>query len=408
MLTQAVGFSGALFILFAKNSELLFVGNFVVGYTMGVFVGLQPIYTAEVNQPKIRNFTGALQTLTFFLGFSITYLVGSYTAWRVAAIIQVAWPVFIFILMIFCPESPTWLMMKGRKEEAVCTLTKLRGDKEIATNEIARIEMNIEKQNATNVNNPEYSKMRRQFEIMKRGTFVRPCLVVFVLMAISWQWGGGPVIELYTIDILEKFELPFDPYLASTAIGFTQLVFGLMGVLISAILPRRKFYIGSAICIFVGSLILGVVIHIKRYELVSDAFDTNPGLRWIPVVGFLIYFVGYSTGYVAVCFMLLGELLPSNGKEIGGFMIVQSTNISSIILIKCAPALQTSLGVDGMFFLFSGVAAFAIIFTLLCVPETFGKTLEEMEDHYRKICYKHSVVNLNVQHQNINQSFVLD
>ena len=157
-----------------------------------------------------------------------------------------------------------------------------------------------------------------------------------------------------------------------------------------------------------GSLILGVVIHIKKYELVSDAFVTNSGLRWIPVVAFLIYFVGYSTGYVAVCFMLLGELLPSNGKEIGGFIIVQSTNISSIILIKCAPDLQTSLGVDGMFFLFSGVAAFAIIFTLLCVPETFGKTLEEMEDHYRKICYKHSVVNSNAQQQNINQSFVLD
>ena len=149
-------------------------------------------------------------------------------------------------------------------------------------------------------------------------------------------------------------------------------------------------------------------IHIKKYEAVANSFDTNPGLRWIPVVAFLIYLAGYSTGYVAVCFMLLGELLPSNGKEIGGFMIVQSTNISSIILIKCAPALQTSLGVDGMFFLFSGVAAFAIIFTLLCVPETFGKTLKEMEDHYRKICYKHSVPNSNIEHQNTNPSFVLD
>ena len=83
-------------------------------------------------------------------------------------------------------------------------------------------------------------------------------------------------------------------------------------------------------------------------------------------------------------------------------------NISSIILIKCAPDLQTSLGVDGMFFLFSGVAAFSILFTLVCVPETFGKTLEEMEDHYRKICYKNSGANSNVQQQNINQSFVMD
>ena len=72
MITHAVGFAGALCILLANNLELLYVGNFVAGYTAGVFLGLPPIYTAEVNQPRIRNFTGALQTLPPLSPFSFS------------------------------------------------------------------------------------------------------------------------------------------------------------------------------------------------------------------------------------------------------------------------------------------------------------------------------------------------
>ena len=408
MITQAVGFVGALCIFLANSLELLYIGNFVAGYTAGVFLGLPPIYTAEVNQPRIRNFTGALQTLTFFLGFAITYLVGwRVPNWRVAASIQVVWPVIIFVLMIFCPESPTWLMLKGRKKEAIETLTRLRGDKQIAEQEILRIELNIVKQNAEHNTNSETSTIKKHFQIIKKGTFLRPMSAALILMAVCWQWGGGPVIEIYTVDILDKFDLPVDPYLASTAIGFIQLLGGSAGIFISSALPRRKYYIGSAICVFVGALTLGVVMHIKKYETVANSFDANPGLRWIPVVAFLIYLAGYSTGYVAVCFMVLGELLPSNGREIGSFMVVQSTNISAIILIKFAIDLQVALGIDGLFFLFAGVSLFSILFMFLFVPETFGKTLEEMEDHYRKICYKtHLVVANTIKEVHANPAFL--
>ena len=138
--------------------------------------------------------------------------------------------------------------------------------------------------------------------------------------------------------------------------------------------------------------------------------DSNSSevLRWIPVMALLVYFAGYSTGYVSVCFMLLGEILPSNGRELGSFIIVQCTNISSIIMVKFVPELQEILGLDKLFWLFSVVEIFSIIFAYFCVPETFGKTLEEIEEHYRKLCYPDHPRRRNQVVENINMSYISD
>ena len=132
---------------------------------------------------------------------------------------------------------------------------------------------------------------------------------------------------------------------------------------------------------------LATIVHLKTNDFLIDTFNNSSALRWIPIIALLVYYGGYSTGYVSIGYMLLGELLPSNAREMGSFIVNQTTNVSSIILIKFAPDLQELLGLDGLFWLFSGVAIFSIIFAYFCIPETFGKTLEEIEEHYRTICY---------------------
>ena len=115
--------------------------------------------------------------------------------------------------------------------------------------------------------------------------------------------------------------------------------------------------------------------------------DATPSLKWLPILAFMIYYGGYSSGYVAVCYMLLGELLPSNGRAIGSFIVIQVNNISFFLITKLTPDLMEILGMDGMFWLFSAIATGSVIFAYFCVPETFGLCLEEIEEHYRTICY---------------------
>ena len=387
MITQIVSFVGALCILFARSPVIFYLGNFLSGYTNAVFIGIAPVYTSEICQPNIRKFTGSFLAVEFYVGFAVAYFVGSLSHWRTAAVVQTVWPCLVFILMMLCPESPTWLLGNGKKNLATTTLINLRGDTNIAMTEVSRIELNFDKQNQVTEAFGRMSFIRRQSEIMRRGTFVRPCLVLTVLMTICWQWTGGNVLILHMIDILEDFEIPIPAGWASAGLGLYQLFGGLLSIFVSSVVSRRKFYICSGICIFLGNFLLAASVHLKKYEFFVEVLKMNPSISWIPFVALLLYFAGYSMGWVSVCFMLIGEILPSNGREIGSFIAVECSNISAIIVVKCLPELKLHLGLDGLFWMFSCISMFAILFAYFCIPDTFGKTLEEIEDHYRNVCY---------------------
>ena len=97
-----------------------------------------------------------------------------------------------------------------------------------------------------------------------------------------------------------------------------------------------------------------------------EILKTSPGINWISFVGLLIYFTGYSMGWVSVLFMLIGELLPSNGREIGSIIAMECSNVSAIILLKFVSEIRFYLGMDGLFCLFSSVTIFATIFAYFC------------------------------------------
>ena len=387
MLTQVVSLMGAFCILFANTATVFYLGNFLSGYTNSVFIGIAPIYTSEICQPNIRKFTGGFLAVEFSVGFAVTYFAGSLSHWKTAALIQAAWPCIVFFVMILCPESPTWLLSKGRKDEAFRTIANLRGDSNVAAIEVSRIENNFMKQKAVTDASSQSSYVQRQFEIMKEGTFLRPCLVLTVLMAICWQWTGRNVLVFHLLEILEDLEVPIPADWASAGLGLYQLLGGLAGIAVSSLVSRRSYYIGSGISIFLGTTILAILIHLQRYDYFVEIIRKNPEIRWVPLIALLLYFGGCSMGWVSVCFMLIGELLPSNGKELGSFIAVECSNISAIILFKLLPDLTLYLGMDGLFCLFSCVTIFSIVFAYYCIPDTFGKALEEIEDHYRNMCY---------------------
>ena len=164
----------------------------------------------------------------------------------------------------------------------------------------------------------------------------------------------------------------------------------------------------SGMLVFLGAGVLGTVVHLLKYELFKSLFVDHYGLKWIPAIGLLIYFLGYNLGYISVCFILLGELLPSNNKEIGGCIIIQFMNLSFFLALKSSNWCIQFLGFDGLFWLFAGVAFFSIIFAYFVIPETFGKTLEETEDHYRKICYPREYKAVTIETELINASIVFD
>ena len=356
LITQIVALAGFLLLRFANDVPMFYIGSFLGGYTNGITLSIMPTYVGEVNQPRIRRFTGSFIRLAFTMGFAGTKLIGIFVSWRDTLSIIMALPCMGFFLFCFCPETPTWYMLKGKHKLATATLITLRGDPDVAKREVSIIKNNLQKQEQSYSTTDQFSYVKSQLKIITRGTFVRPCMVVTILMVVFWQWTGGALLTFYTEDILKQFGVPIPASWIATGVGCYQFVCSFLGVFISSVIPRRKYYMGSGVLVSLGAAVLGATFHLLKYEFFVDLLKENEEVKWVPVIGLLLLLLGYMTGYISVCFILLGELLPANARGIGGCIVIFFTNISFFLAVKSSNICQEMLGLDGLFGLFSGLA----------------------------------------------------
>ena len=233
---------------------------------------------------------------------------------------------YYIISLFFAPESPTWHVLKGRTDKASEILRKLRNDELVAKVEIRRIIDNLAEQKNLNVQCEHSSYYKEKLNMITKGSFVRPGIILILLFTVVWMW-TGEALSFYTVGMVQQLNVPINAYWISAGIGCYQFFAAILGIFISAIVPRRKHYIGSGIFVIVGSFILGTLAHLQKYEYYIEFLEGAPGFKWLPVFAFTIYFGGYTAGYITVCYMLLGELLPSNGRAIGSCIVIQCANV---------------------------------------------------------------------------------
>ena len=168
MIENVVVICGLLCIIFADGIPLLFFGRFLTGYANGSTMSSILPYTGEVCQPKIRKFTGTLFTMCFTIGYAVMYILGAAFSWRDAVTIIGIVPIISFVLLFLCPESPSWLLSKGKEREAYDAMFKLRGDSDIVEVEMDRLKQNMEKQKeqhqkSGNNNSSKFQTLKDEF-----------------------------------------------------------------------------------------------------------------------------------------------------------------------------------------------------------------------------------------------------
>ena len=109
---------GWVLIMLAVNAPMLYAGRLLTGFSGGAFGLLAPSYTSEISEPSIRGALGSLQQLIATLGVLFVTVVGKVVAWRVLSGILLVFPILMAVLMFFMPESPVFLISKGRRQDA--------------------------------------------------------------------------------------------------------------------------------------------------------------------------------------------------------------------------------------------------------------------------------------------------
>ena len=135
--------AGILLIMFAKNSAMLIIGRLLYGFSSGAFGLLVPAYTSETAEKSIKGALGSLQQLIVTLGVLFVGILGKYTDWETMTGIFLFIPILMTIWMIFMPESPVFLVSKGKMEEAKKSLLFLRGHQFDADSELSEIKENV-------------------------------------------------------------------------------------------------------------------------------------------------------------------------------------------------------------------------------------------------------------------------
>ncbi|XP_059660545.1 sugar transporter ERD6-like 7 [Cornus florida] len=359
-LSSAFCVAGWLAIYFAEGVWPLDIGRLATGYGMGVFSYVVPVFVAEIAPKNLR---GALTTLNQFMivaGVSVAFIIGTVLSWRTLALTGII-PCAVSVLGLFIiPESPRWLANKGRQKDFEAALQKLRGKDADISCEAAEIQDYIETLQLL----PKASL----FDLFQR-RYLRSAIIGVGLMVFQ-QFGGINGICFYVSSIFES--AGFDSNLGTIIYAVLQvIVTGLSATLIEKA-GRKLLLLASATGLVIGCVLTGTSFFLTSYELSVDAAPV------LAVVGILVYIGAFSAGMGAVPWVIMSEIFPINIKGVAG-SLATLVNWFGAWAVSYTFNFLMAWSSYGTFVIYAAINALAIVFVLMVVPETKGRTLEQLQ-----------------------------
>ena len=348
------------------------------GVAIGMASGISPMYIAEVSPARWRGRLVALNQLTIVVGILAAQIVNWLIAERVpdgatAEMIRMSWngqygwrwmftavavpSVIFFFSVLFVPESPRWLVMKGRVNPARRTLSRIGGDA-YAAEAMAEIQSTAAPQGRI-----------RWAELLSRGP-LRNVVAIGIVLAVLQQWSGINVIFNYAEEIYRNAGYGVSDVLVNIVItGAINLVFTLVAMGMVDRVGRRALMLAGFAGICVSHLLLGLAYWF--------------GLRGLPVLVLTLATIAcYAMSLAPVIWVLISEIFPNRIRGVAVSIAVSALWIACFALTFTFPVLNRALGAAGTFWLYSAICVGGFIFVLRLVPETKNKTLEQIEREF--------------------------
>ncbi len=368
-------FSSAILTGAFSTFDTFLAARFFGGIGIGIASGLSPMYIAEVAPSHIRGRLVALNQMTIVIGILAAQIVN----WQIAQPIpdgltpseiaaswngQMAWrwmfwaaalPAVLFlVLALFIPESPRWQAIKGLDMEARCTLERIGGvayaDKELHA--IA----NAASQNAR----------QGGLGLLFSRPF-RKVLVLGLVVAVFQQWCGTNVIFNYAQEIFQSAGYSIGDVLFNIVVtGIANVVFTVIAIFTVDRLGRRRLMLIGAGGLCLVYAILGVCYYLN----ITGFFM---------VVLVVAAIACYAMTLGPCTWVLLSELFPNRVRAVAVATCTFALWVGSSTLTYTFPVLNRSLGSYGTFWIYSAVCLAGFLFLSFRLPETKGKSLEELE-----------------------------
>jgi sugar porter (SP) family MFS transporter len=364
LLTAVPYFVGWLMIAFAKSAFTLGAARFLVGISDGIAFTVIPLYIAEIADASIRGLLAACISVTWIFGMLLINVIGSYLSITMTAAICSVFPILLLLTFSWMPESPYFLLLKNDYEGARAALKKFKGRNDV-DDELTRLQQAVRSQNETSGS---------FMDLFKRSNNQRG-LGIVAIVRNSQQMSGVAAISFYTLSIFNEAGDFISPLTATIIYVSIQCV---MTVVCSAAIDktgRRPLLIlslgGSALSLFAE----GSYFYIKDFTDI----DTS-SFHFVPVVALIGYVILFNVGAQPIPLLMQGELFPTKVKALASCVSEVYFCIIAATVSKFFQMMRDSYGMYLPFYAFATCCAINLIFVIVFVPETKGKTLEEIQD----------------------------
>ena len=361
LLGTGVGFGGfAVLSGLATGLVSFSSARFFVGMCIGVASLVTPLYLAEMSPARIRGALVSLNQLAITIGICAAYFVDYELAtsqnWRWMFLTAV-FPALVLILgMIFLPESPRWLARAGLRDRALAGFRRL-GRGEEAAAELEDVERLL-------------TEEQEGFKILLRPGF-RVAVFVGIGLAVFQQITGINTIIYYSPEILRMSGYPSAKaaILAAGIIGVVNVLITVVSVLLVDRLGRRFLLLFGTAGMAVALTIVGFGFH---------RFATGPAVFYA-VVAYIIFF---GIGLGPVVWLLISEIYPIRIRGKGMSLAILAVWGANWVVASTFLSVIHGVGPANTFWIFAVLCTLAFVFCLLFVPETKGKSLEDIERHW--------------------------
>ncbi|RLU22918.1 hypothetical protein DMN91_005196 [Ooceraea biroi] len=371
---------GWILIALSTNIPMLLMGRLLSGLATALATSPAIVYITEVARPELRGSMISFGPTLASFGMLLSYLKGAYLPWRLVAWLSIIYAVVPVILVQFLvPESPVWLVSKGRLDDAKKSLEWLYKN-ETSQDKISVAEAQfttIVKENEIKLSEQRRSKhgsVANKLRSFLKPTGWKPMTILFLLFSFQ-QFSGIYITLFYAVTWFQEVGAEVDEYLASILVGLTRFLCSMVNTWLLRRYKRR------ALCI-ISSLGMTLCMGVSGYFTLSIQ-NGDPSGYWVPVFCLLLYVCTSMIGMLTIPWTMTAELFPT---EIRGFAHSISYSMANLLMfaaLQSYRSLQAFLGgAYAVQWFFAGVSVGAAVFVWLMLPETHGKKLSEIEEYF--------------------------
>jgi SP family galactose:H+ symporter-like MFS transporter len=344
----------------------LILGRIMVGIAIGIASITAPLYISEVAPAEMRGALVSLNQLAITIGIVVSYLVdyllSDIQGWRYMLGLAAIPAIILGVGMLPLPDTPRWLIKNDKTDKARTVLKRIRGKANVE-DEVKEIQTSLKKQatGRAELFNP----------------LVKPALIIGVFLAIFQQATGINTVIYYAPKIFQ-----FAGIVSASSAIFATLTVGIVNVIMTIVAIFLLDRIGRRPLLLIG--LAGMIFSLCLLSFTFYLPALGGLIGKLSVVGLMLYVGSFAIGLGPVFWLLVSEIYPLKVRGLAMGVASEANWGTNLVIALTFLTLIQVIGKSGTFLFYALVGIAAWIFVYLLLPETKGRTLEDIEEHWRK------------------------